>query len=374
MLLFGVLMFATLGFCVAMVEFFDVYLNRIVCDSIYRVFMHERTDWVNGSPVIYYEPYWPEVKTFIIVAFFLLMFVLVSGGWLVARVASGNQKRKLGQELQRVKAENQHHESLLQAEAQQKNDLITYLAHDLKTPLASVIGYLSLLDETPDIPAPQREKYTRVALDKAFRLEQLIYEFFDITRFNLQKIVLSKGTVHLSLLLEQMAEEFFPMVEPDGKRIVVEMKEELTYWGDGDKLARVFNNVLKNAVAYSYEGTEIRLEAHTEKAGSSGTGTVQTVPSGAETLKQDKCSGRDCVVVSCTNQGDPIPEQKLQTIFEKFYRLDTSRSSRTGGSGLGLAIAKEIVEAHGGSIQVSSDRERTVFTVVLPREERTALI
>ncbi len=370
----GVVIFATFGFCVAIVEVFDNYFNRVVCDSIYRLFMHERTDWVNGNPVVYYEPYWPELKTFLIVIFFLLVFLLVFSGWLAATVASRSQKRKLGQELLRVKAENQRHEGLLQAEAQQKNDLITYLAHDLKTPLASVIGYLSLLDETPDIPAPQREKYTRVALDKAFRLEQLIYEFFDITRFNLQKIVLNKGTVHLSLLLEQMAEEFFPMVEPDQKRIVVETEEDLTYWGDGDKLARVFNNVLKNAVAYSYEGTEIRVEAHRER-GSSREGILRTglwkkdFP-GADTISEAGSGGPDCVVVSCTNQGDPIPEQKLQTIFEKFYRLDTSRSSRTGGSGLGLAIAREIVEAHGGAIWVTSSRERTVFTVTLPIKER----
>ena len=336
---FLVVLFATLGFCFAVVDFFDTYLNHVVCDGIYWLFMSGHTISEGGREITFYEPDWNSLKLFISISFFVLMFLLVFGGWLVAMISANIQKKKLGRELERIKAENQHHELLLQAEVQQKNDLITYLAHDLKTPLASVIGYLSLLDETPDIPEQQREKYTKVALDKAFRLEQLINEFFDITRFNLQQIVLNKGTVHLQLLLEQLAEEFYPMVEPDGKQITVHAEAELTYWGDGDKLARVFNNILKNAVAYSYADTEIALEAHREK---------------------------EDLVVSCSNQGDPIPEQKLKTIFEKFYRLDTSRSSKTGGSGLGLAIAREIVQAHGGTITVVSDREKTVFTVRLP--------
>ncbi|MCI8418743.1 MAG: HAMP domain-containing histidine kinase [Lachnospiraceae bacterium] len=340
--IFLVVLFATLGFCFAVVDFFDIYLNHVVCDVIFWLFMSSHTIYENGREIVSYEPDWGSLKLFISIAFFLLMFLLVFGGWLVAGIAGNIQKRKLGRELEKIKAENQHRELLLQAEAQQKNDLITYLAHDLKTPLASVIGYLSLLDETPDIPREQREKYTRVSLDKAFRLEQLIYEFFDITRFNLQQIVLNRGNVHIRLLLEQLAEEFYPMVEPDGKRILVEAPEELLYWGDGDKLARVFNNILKNAVAYSYPHTEICLKAYQE----------------------DKH-----LVVSCTNQGDPIPEQKLQTIFEKFYRLDTARSTKTGGSGLGLAIAREIVKAHRGTIQVASDREHTVFTVMLPLED-----
>ena len=112
---------------------------------------------------------------------------------------------------------------------------------------------------------------------------------------------------------------------------------------DGDKMARVFNNVMKNAIAYSYEGSTIRIFAE------------QT---------------SDSVVVRFENQGDPIPAPKLGMIFEKFYRLDAARATNRCGAGLGLAIAKEIVSAHGGTISCASTPEATVFTIELPNESR----
>lgn len=223
-----------------------------------------------------------------------------------------------------------------------KNDLVVNLAHDIRTPLASVIGYLSLLDEAPDMPSEQRNKYTGIALEKANRLEQLVNEFFEITRFNLSAIVLNKGRINLPFMLEQMADEFYPMLAPRGKEIVVQAPEGLTLWGDADKLSRVFNNILKNAMSYSYDNSTIFIRAY----------------------RQD-----ENVVIQFTNNGDPIPQQKLETIFERFFRLDTARSSQTGGAGLGLAIAKEIVSAHGGKITAQSDNEKTVFTVILPEDE-----
>nr|WP_041219344.1 vancomycin resistance histidine kinase VanS [Desulfitobacterium dichloroeliminans] len=228
----------------------------------------------------------------------------------------------------------------LEAE-QRKNDLVVYLAHDIKTPLTSVIGYLSLLDEAPDMPSEQKAKYVGITLEKAYRLEQLINEFFEITRFNLQTIVLSKEEIKLLFMLEQMADEFYPMLAPQGKQVTVKVPDALTLWGDADKLARVFNNILKNAIAYSYEDSVIDISAR----------------------EQD-----EDIVITFTNQGNPIPPEKLQTIFEKFFRLDTSRSTITGGAGLGLAIAQEIVNAHGGNIFVQSNSEKTVFTVVLPQK------
>ncbi|MFC0905765.1 vancomycin resistance histidine kinase VanS [Clostridium sp. MT-14] len=222
---------------------------------------------------------------------------------------------------------------------QRKNNLVVYLAHDIKTPLTSVIGYLSLLDEAPDMPPEQKAKYVGITLEKAYRLEQLINEFFEITRFNLQAIVLNKGKINLLFMLQQMADEFYPILTPQGKQVSVNVPDSLTLWGDADKLARVFNNILKNAIAYSYENSVIDISAE----------------------RKDKN-----IVITFTNQGNPIPQEKLETIFEKFFRLDTSRSTNTGGAGLGLAIAKEIVNAHGGNIFVQSNTENTVFTVVLP--------
>lgn len=222
---------------------------------------------------------------------------------------------------------------------QRKNDLVVYLAHDIKTPLTSVIGYLSLLDEAPDMPFEQKAKYVGITLEKAYRLEQLINEFFEITRFNLHTIVLNKEKIDLLFMLQQIADEFYPMLTPQEKQVSVNVPDGLTLWGDADKLARVFNNILKNAIAYSYENNVIDISAK----------------------QQDKN-----IVIAFTNQGNPIPRAKLETIFEKFYRLDSARSTNTGGAGLGLAIAQEIIKAHDGTISVESNQENTTFTVKLP--------
>lgn len=260
--------------------------------------------------------------------------------------AAGNANLELPKEfdgiraqLARIYSDSKRQQQLVQSEMQRKNDLITYLAHDLKTPLASVIGYLSLLEEAQDMPAEQKAKYTGVALNKANRLEELINEFFDITRFNLQTIVLNKGDIKLAFMLRQMADEFYPLLAPQGRKAEIHVPESLVITGDADKLARVFNNILKNAIAYSYENSIINISA--------------------ELQEED-------VVITFENNGDPIPSQKIDTIFEKFYRLDSARSTDNGGAGLGLAIAKEIVTAHGGTITAESSREHTVFTVKLP--------
>ncbi len=219
-----------------------------------------------------------------------------------------------------------------------KNEVVMYLAHDIKTPLTSVIGYLSLLDEAPDMPAKQKEKYVRIALDKASRLEHLVDEFFEITRYNLQTITLTKKHIDLYYMLVQMTDEFYPLLASNGKQVVLHAPEDLTIYGDPDKLARVFNNILKNAIAYSEDTSVIEITA-----GLSG----------------------DKVSIVFKNTGS-IPKDKLATIFEKFYRLDNARSSDTGGAGLGLAIAKEIIVQHGGQIYAESDDNYTTFTVELP--------
>lgn len=238
-----------------------------------------------------------------------------------------------------IKSGFRRQEQLLREESGRKNDLITYLAHDLKTPLTSVIGYLSLLEEAPDMPAEQRAKYVHITLDKALRLERLINEFFEITRYNLQQIVLEQESVNLSFLLVQLVDEFYPVLAVHGNTVRLEGGEDLSLQGDGEKLARVFNNILKNAVAYSYPDTEIVI----------------------------RCERKEKVLrISFLNSGRTIPKQKLDTIFEKFFRLDEARNTNTGGAGLGLAIAREIVDLHGGSITAESENEMTTFTVELP--------
>ena len=196
-----------------------------------------------------------------------------------------------------------------------------------------------MLDSPPDMPAEEREKYTHIALEKSIRLGELINEFFDITRYNLQQIQLEPVEINLSFMLEQLADELYGVLQEKHLSCEVNVEENLMVYGDPDKLARVFDNILRNAIAYCYENTKIEIEAQ-EKGGS--------------------------IEIIFTNQGDRIPGDMLQTIFEKFYRVDGSRSSGTGGAGLGLAIAKEIVELHAGRIMARSDDLRTQFIVTLP--------
>jgi len=226
---------------------------------------------------------------------------------------------------------------------QRKNDMVMYLAHDIKTPLTSVIGYLSLLSEAPEMPAEQRAKYIGITLDKAQRLEQLIDEFFEITRYNFQQQQLTLETINLYYMLVQLTDEFYPLLQAHGNTIKLQAPTELTVYGDADKLARVFNNILKNAVAYSYPNTPICITAKIEEQN---------------------------LEINFMNQGQTIRPQKLQSIFEKFFRLDSARASNTGGAGLGLAIAQEIVHLHGGEITASSVDEITCFSVRLPVKNR----
>ena len=237
----------------------------------------------------------------------------------------------------------QNRERATREAEQRKNDMVMYLAHDIKTPLTSVIGYLSLLSEAPEMPAEQRAKYIGITLDKAQRLEQLIDEFFEITRYNFQQQQLTLETINLYYMLVQLTDEFYPLLQAHGNTIKLQAPTELTVYGDADKLARVFNNILKNAVAYSYPNTPICITAKIEEQN---------------------------LEINFLNQGQTIRPQKLQSIFEKFFRLDSARASNTGGAGLGLAIAQEIAHLHGGEITATSADEITCFSVRLPVKNR----
>ena len=222
---------------------------------------------------------------------------------------------------------------------QQKNDLIVYLAHDLKTPLASVIGYLNLLHDEREISDELREKYLSISLDKAERLEDLINEFFEIAKFNLSTISLQDSKINLTRLLEMLLYEFQPMLEEKNLTCNLNIAQDIMMRCDADKIQRVFDNLLRNAVIYSFEGTDIDI---------------------AVTKRSEN------VVIKFTNHGDTISEDKLDRIFEQFYRLDVSRNTRNGGAGLGLAIAKQIIEAHKGIITAKSENEIIEFEVTLP--------
>jgi two-component system sensor histidine kinase VanS len=243
----------------------------------------------------------------------------------------------IAQKLNTVRQTLEKRAAQTQEAEQRKNDLVMYLAHDIRTPLTSVTGYLHLLDEAPDMPLEQRTKYLHTTLDKACRLETLINEFFEVTRFNSRQI--NREKIDLYYMLVQVADEMYPNLSARGITTKLCADEGLALCGDPVMLARVFNNILKNAAAYGDPKTEILISAQ---------------------------ESAEAVTVSFQNKGKTIPTEKLSHLFDKFYRLDDARTSDTGGSGLGLSIAKEIVVMHGGTISVQSAHDTVTFTVSLP--------
>lgn len=250
-----------------------------------------------------------------------------------------NELIEVENKMNQIKLNVRENERATKEAEQRKNDLIVYLAHDLKTPLTSVIGYLSLLRDEKQISEELREKYLAISLDKAERLEDLINEFFEITRFNLSTLSLELSRVNLTRMLEQISYEFGPMFLEKNLHCTLNSKPDIMAMFDVDKMQRVFDNLLRNAVNYSFEDSTIHV-----------------------TITQED----NAIKILFLNHGNTIPKEKINRIFEQFYRLDTSRTTKSGGAGLGLAIAKEIVELHGGEILADSKDEIITFEVTIP--------
>ena len=222
-----------------------------------------------------------------------------------------------------------------------KNELITNVAHDLRTPLTSIIGYLELLSGKTSAPLPLevQKKYMDIAYGKSKRLEKLIEDLFGFTKLNYGKISMRVSKVDIIKLLGQLLEESYPNFS--NKNLSYELQSNVSakvIMADGNLLARLFDNLINNAIKYGADGKRVLVK----------------VLASAETVQ-----------VSVTNYGYVIPPEELPLIFDKFYRVEQSWSSHTGGTGLGLAIVKNIVDMHGGDITVKSDLNGTVFTVTL---------
>ena len=222
-----------------------------------------------------------------------------------------------------------------------KNELITNIAHDLRTPLTSIIGYLELLSNSRQtVTEPEiQKKYIDIAYTKAKRLEKLIEDLFGFTKMTYGKVSMKVGQVDIIKLLSQLLEEFYPSFADNN--LTYELTSDVPaqmICADANLLARLFDNPINNAIKYGAEGKRIQVNV---------------------------CGGEELATISITNYGRVIPPEELPMIFNKFYRVEHSRSTSTGGTGLGLAIAKNVVDMHGGSIQVTSDLNGTVFTVKL---------
>lgn len=346
--------------------FIDVYLEGSVAEYFVRTILEDREEvkYMDIFTRIRGNFRWDRLRrilTFIAVGGFLAIEASI---YVASRIFRENERKKVLEEVEsRIRQFNDNKaledsgefksidmeiESILnekekikqekELEIRKKNDLVTYLAHDLKTPLTSIIGYLNILEES-EVPENIQKSYLQSVLDKAYHLEELTNQFFDITRFNLQEIPLNITDIDGNFFLEQITDELYPLLKVKKLQIQLDIVQDFKIYADGNLLARALNNLLKNAISYSDKNSIIEVI-------------------GAE--KQGK------TIITVKNYGNVISSQELELIFEKFYRRDKSRS-QSSGSGLGLAITKEIIERHNGLLEAQSTNGYTNFTISLPK-------
>ena len=221
-----------------------------------------------------------------------------------------------------------------------KNELIMNVAHDLRTPLTSIIGYIDIVNNMPDLSEKQRSEYLKITWEKARKLEKLINELFSFTKISYGGMPMRMEKIDVIKMLEQEADELYPTFKENELECLLETDaDSCMIMADGEQLVRVFDNLLGNAIKYGRYGKMIRIRTLTENTQ---------------------------IQIQIVNYGSVIPSENLPFLFEKFYKVDASRQPSSEGTGLGLAIAKSIVESHGGSISARSSFEGTVFEVVLP--------
>lgn len=223
---------------------------------------------------------------------------------------------------------------------QSKDELITNVSHDIRTPLTSIIGYLGLIEENRYGSEEQAKKYVHTAYEKAKQMKVLVDDLFEYTTVRQTAVPLEFVTFDMIQLLEQVAIDFELEAQKKGREIQISSSQkQIMMRADTEKVVRVFHNLLSNALKYGKGGTLVQIKVR--KEGSN-------------------------VIVSVKNNGETLPKEAIEQLFERFYRAETSRSQETAGTGLGLAIAQSIVELHHGTITARVEEGWTVFDVVLP--------
>lgn len=221
-----------------------------------------------------------------------------------------------------------------------KDELITNVSHDIRTPLTSIIGYLGLL-KTGHPAAAEQAKYVEIAYVKAKQLKSLADDLFEYTKLQSDSTQMRMQSLHIFSMLEQVAASFELEAEKQGVQIKVQSQpKDLVITADPEQLVRVYNNLIANALKYGHGAKTITLSA--------------------QKLAQNR------VELRVENDGEPIPKSSLQLIFDRFYRVENSRNQATGGTGLGLAITKSIVQRHQGTIRCESNSALTSFIINLP--------
>lgn len=333
--------------------------------SFYNSFEYQRPGRNNGPRTLwehYIQDYYVEILILVIIVgiiLFTLFFMLLTKKFSrylnqitygIQEISIGNFEHKiptdnnseLGVVAEKLNEMSNNIYRFLCGEQQNedvKNELITSVAHDIRTPLTSIMGYLYLVVSREDLEPQVKEHYLQIAYDKSKRLEQLTEDLFSYTKYSTDEVKMHYEKIDLVKFMEQMVDEFYPSFRDAELKyeFVCEMQEAYIV-ADGNTLARAIGNLVSNAIKYGRDGKLICIS-----------------------LKQED----NKVLVSVLNYGPVIPKEDLNHIFERFYRVENSRSEETGGTGLGLAIAKKIIELHDGTINVRSDFDGTVFEVRL---------
>lgn len=256
------------------------------------------------------------------------------------QVRSNDEIGMLADQINAMAKQLQHSIQEERMATQAKNELITNVSHDLRTPLTSIIGYLRLIEEDKYKDEVELRYYVNIAYEKSKRMNRLVTDLFDYTRMGFGQIPLNRTSIDLVQLIGQLTAEFTLQLHHHKMEIRLNTpQEKLFIHADGDKIMQAFENLITNAMRYGKDGK--RIEVHVAREGKQG-------------------------VVRIINFGAPIPSMDLPYIFDRFYRVEKSRSVDTGGAGLGLAIVKSIIELHEGSITAVSSAQQTEFIVHLP--------
>lgn len=334
--------------------------EKVLIDSIYKdhIFESEHLKEILNKPFLSEKMYMDMIFSFVfVIIFFALYYLLISrkmvdglrsisksveqmkeGNFDITLDLDGNDEvsvlaRSVLEMSDEIKAMMEKQKRL----EQEKDDLITSVAHDLRTPLTSILGYLDLILYNQEISMEEKVKYLTIVNKKSLQLKKLIEELFDYTRYSKNQMIPKKIKLDITKFMEQIVEEFYPSFYENHIEVCTNFPTKSIFIdADGDLLARAIGNILNNAVKYGADGKQIII-----------------------TMKEVKSQ----IKISIINFGQIIPKEDIDKIFDRFFRVEQSRSEKTGGTGLGLAIAKSIFELHEASVEVTSGKEGTEFLI-----------
>ncbi|OFS28463.1 cell wall metabolism sensor histidine kinase WalK [Abiotrophia sp. HMSC24B09] len=223
-----------------------------------------------------------------------------------------------------------------------KDELITNIGHDIRTPLTSVIGYLGLIENQQYHSQEELARYAHVAYRKAQQMQSLVQDLFTYTATRQTTTEIKPVQVQVLRFMEQLVADF----ELNAREKAIELRldirpQNLLASFDVDKMARVFHNLLSNALKYGAGAHYIELLAYQEE---------------------------DYIYFKVKNDGQALDKTELEDIFQRSYRADQSRSANQPGTGLGLAIVRNIVELHHGRVYAEVEGKETIFTIEIPQK------